>query len=108
MVMTKEEITDVARVGVLPGGEYAVYVKTDDELKIPHVHIWDNATNGKRFDSSLTLPDYQSLSHGHSTDIMSSELFMTFSNFMQQPCRTLHYQSNLEFAQEMWRDNNDE
>ena len=39
-----QEIKDVARIGILAGGEYSAYIKTDDELHIPHVHIWDNAT----------------------------------------------------------------
>ncbi len=102
----KQEIKDVARIGMLAGGEYSVYVKTDDELQIPHVHIWDNATNGKTFDCCITLADGQPLPHGCSTDTMSPELFAVFSEFMRQPCRHPHYQSNREFALEMWKDNN--
>ena len=102
----KEEITNVARIGILPGNEYAVYVKTDDELQIPHVHIWDNATNGKEFDSSISLKEYQFLPHGSSTDTLPAELLPVFINFMQQPCRNPYHQSNLEFAWEMWADNN--
>ncbi len=102
----KEEITNVARIGLLLGGKYSVYVKTDDELQIPHVHIWDNATNGKAFDFSITLADYQYLPHGHSTDTMSVRLFAAFLVFMQQPCRNPHYQSNRAYALEIWIDNN--
>lgn len=102
----KEEITNVARIGLLLGGKYSVYVKTDDELQIPHVHIWDNATNGRAFDCSVTLADCQHLPHGCSIDILSTKLLTAFLAFMQQPCRNPHYQSNREYALEMWIDNN--
>ncbi len=102
----KQEIKDVARIGMLAGGEYSVYVKTDDELQIPHIHIWDNATNGKKFDCAITLADGQSLPHEHSAGTMSANLLSEYSDFMRKPCRNPHYQSNREFAMEMWRDNN--
>ena len=104
----KQEIKDVARIGILTGGEYSVYVKTDDEQHIPHVHIWDNDTNGMKFDCAITLADYYYLPHGHCTDTISAELLCEYSDFMHQPCRNPHYQSNWEFAMEMWRDNNED
>lgn len=103
----KQEITNVARIGILAGGEYSVYVKTDDELHIPHVHMWDNATNGRKFDCSIALADYRHLPHGDSIDTMTAELQSIFSDFMRQPCRNPHYQSNQEYALEMWRGNNE-
>ena len=104
----KEEITNVARIGIMAEGKYSVYVKTDDELHIPHVHIWDNATNGRKFDCCIALADYQCLPHGRSTDSMPAELLAIFSDFMRQPCRNPHHKSNQEYALEMWLDNNED
>ena len=103
----KQEITNVARIGILAEGKYSVYVKTDDELHIPHVHIWDNATNGRKFDCSIALADYRHLPHGDSIDTMTAELLAIFSDFMRQPCRNPHHKSNQEYALEMWRGNNE-
>lgn len=72
------------------GGKYSVFIKMEDKLQIPYVQIWDNATNGKKFDCSIILAGYQYLPHGHSTDTMPPKHLAVFTDFMRQPCCNPH------------------
>lgn len=101
-----EQLNEMARVGFMNGQEYEVYVRTDDPGFIPHVHIFDVGTSGRKFDCCVQLEKSQYFSHGKHNSIMNAKMCREFAEFMEQPCRNPKYQNNYEFAVDMWNMNN--
>lgn len=100
------QLNEMAMIGNLHGQEYEVYVRTRDGGFIPHVHIFDTATNGRKFDCCVQLEKNQYFSHGKHNSVMGAKMRKEFAEFMEQPCRSPKYQNNYEFAVEMWNMNN--
>lgn len=79
-----KRLDEMARVGFLDNkARFEVYVRTDDRGFIPHVHIWDSATNGEDFDCCVKLETNEYFPHGHHTDKMNSKMCKAFNEFMR-------------------------
>lgn len=100
------QLNKMARVGFMNGQEYEVYVRTNDAGFIPHVHIFDVGTNGRKFDCCVQLETNKYFSHGKHTSVMNEKLCKDFAEFMEQPCRNPKYKNNYELAVDMWNLNN--
>ena len=109
----REEIADhlglneMARVGVInTPTKYDVQVWTDDAGYIPHVHIMDWGTRGKKFDCCVKLETNEFFPHGKHKSLMNKDMMKAFDTFMRQPSRNIHYRNNYEAAVNLWNDNN--
>jgi hypothetical protein len=98
-------LDEMARVGFMEGG-YEVYVRTDDPGYIPHVHVRDENTHGKEFETCIQLNTNRYFLHGHYKDILNSQQRKDFAKFMEGPSRNPKYRNNYEYAVDMWNDNN--
>ena len=101
----KMRLDEMARVGIMLNN-LDVVVYTDDKGYIPHVHILDRDTNGRDFDCCVRLETNRYFSHGKHLDTFNAKQCTEFNDFMKQPCRSLKYRNNYEFAVEMWNANN--
>lgn len=101
-------LDEIARVGFMEGQRYIIFVRTNDGGFIPHIHIMDQATNGRELDCCVKLEANEYFSHGKHQDILNSKLSKTLNDFMHQSCRSPKYSNNYEFAIEMWNMNNSE
>lgn len=105
--LRNKRLDEMARVGFIgKKAEFEVYIRTNDSGYIPHVHIWDSATNGDEFDCCVKLETNEYFPHGHHIDKMNKKMCKAFNDFMRQPCRSPKYKNNYELAVEMWNLNN--
>ena len=103
--MEQRERRDIARIGFFGRAkEYEVYVKTDDECQIPHVHVRDIYAET---DTAICLQSNKYCKHQnketHTFIYDFGELLLAF---MKEPCRSPRYADNYEFAVSMWNINN--
>lgn len=105
-----EMILEMARVGWMGVGKniqkYEIYIHTDDPGNIPHVHLRDYATRGKQFETCISLVSGEYFLHGKYSDKMNNYLARAFDKFMKAPSRNKKYDTNFEYAVDMWNDNN--
>lgn len=97
---------EMARIGFI-NGVFEVYVWTDDEGSIPHVHVRDAETKGSRFETCVKLETNEYFLHGSFTDTMDDKLMTDFHDFMCSNPRNPYFNSNYEFAIAMWNMNNE-
>lgn len=103
--MHSARLDEMARVGFI-GGEYEVYVWTDDSGNIPHVHVRDTNSRGENYETCVRLESNEYFLHGHYKDRMNSSMRKAFNAFMNEPCKNQRYQNNYDFAVDMWNSNN--
>ena len=103
-------ILEMARVGWMGVGKdtqkYEIYIHTDDPGNIPHIHLRDYSTRGHEFETCISLVSAEYFLHGKYSDKMNNSLAKTFDNFMRAPSRNKKYNTNFEYAIDMWNDNN--
>lgn len=105
-------IFDMSRVGYLTEFSFEVYIRTDDGGNIPHVHIWDTGTKGKKFSTcvKLTAPEY--FPHGgRYKDVFNTKQKKAFAAFMRAQAnlkaKWLGGQpTNYEYCCFLWNENN--
>lgn len=102
---TSARLDEMARVGFI-GGDMEVYVWTDDDGYVPHVHVRDKATRGKEFETCIILETNAYFLHGHYNDVFNAAARKAFNNFMHAPCQNIKYENNYEYAIDMWNGNN--
>lgn len=90
---------EIARIGYID--RFEIYICTDDEERIPHVHIKD----GKR-NISIKLERNEYIFHNGGKDKLSEDDCILFNRFMISPCKNKRYSTNYEYAVEMWNSNN--
>lgn len=98
-------LDEMARIGFM-GGNLEVYVWTDDAGKIPHVHVRDSNSQGMNFETCVRLDKPEYFLHGHYTDKMNHKQRKVFADFMRAKPIKAHFNTNYEFAVEMWNTNN--
>lgn len=98
-------LLEKARVGFI-NGQFEVYVHTDDGGNIPHVHVRDAETQGKKFETCISLLKSEYFLHGKYKDKISTSIANEFADFMESPSRNKRYNTNYEYAVDMWNDNN--
>jgi hypothetical protein len=101
-----EDLKETARIGFM--GDFEVFIYTDDSVHVPHFHVVDKMARGKEFNSCVVLENSQYLFHGNHSDELNPPQRKMLNDFMQMPCRNVHYRNNYEYAVDMWNMNNDE
>ena len=107
-VVGKEPLLEYyARIGFFgKKNELEVYIRTDDPGYIPHFHIRDTATQGKKFDACVELSTNKYFSHGCHTDTLNARQRKWLAEFMESKCNNPKWENNYEFAIDMWNANN--
>lgn len=107
----QREMVDIARIGFIEDLGFEVFVRTDDEESVPHVHIWDYDTRGEKVNScvKLLIPEY--LTHRDKcNNVFNPRQKEAFTNFMSEVKTSLIKRvpamTNYEFSCWMWGDNN--
>ena len=101
----REPLLEMARIGYI-NGQFEVYVHTDDDGHIPHVHIRDKATRGQQFETCVELKRSRYSLHGKYKDVMSGYMAKQFADFMESTPHNPRYQNNYELSVDMWNLNN--
>lgn len=96
-----------ARIGFFGYGfetKYEVYVRTDDECGVPHVHIRDEFD--PKHEVVITLHGSNFYPHDGYNGKLDEDDLNRLADFMSQPCRSPRFINNYEFAVTMWNCNN--
>ena len=77
------------------------------EGNIPHMHIWDDDTNGKRFHTCVCLNKVEYFHHNGKENVLSQKQKENLIVFLKSEClKNKRYKTNWEYALSMWNDNN--
>jgi hypothetical protein len=96
-----------ARIGFFGCGfesKYEVYVRTDDECQVPHVHVRDEFD--PKHEAIVTLHRACYYPHGGFNGKLDEDDLKCLADFMSQPYRSPRFANNYEFAVTMWNCNN--
>ena len=103
---------EIARIGFFgENDEYEVYIKTDDEMPIPHFHIRDSETQGERSETCVCIATNGYCLHDTFKDLLTpvqqallADYMISFSpyNLYRFP-----FTRNYERVAEIWNMNND-
>ena len=85
--------------------KFKVFV-CDDEFAIPHMHIWDDETNGKNTHTCVCLNKIEYFHHTGKEDILTPMQKKYLVDFLKEECKNQRYKTNWEYALSMWNDNN--
>lgn len=104
----KEPLMEMARIGYLGNKkEFEVYIHTDDSGKVPHFHLRDVATRGRKFETciEINLPRY--FLHGRYKSKLNRAMKDALANFMEMTsARAKDPRTNYEITAEAWDLNN--
>ena len=86
--------------------KFKVFV-CDDEFAIPHMHIWDDETDGKKIHTCVRLDKIGYFLHTGKEDILTPKQKKYLVDFLKEECKkNKRYKTNWEYALSMWNDNN--
>lgn len=90
-----------------PGSsKFKVFVN-GGEGNIPHMHIWDDDTDGERFHTCVCLNEIEYFHHSGKEDILSKKQKEALVDFLKSECsKNKRYKTNWEYLLSMWNDNN--
>ena len=78
-----------------------------DEGEIPHMHIWDDDTDGRKIHTCICLNKIEYFHHAGKEDILTPKQKKHLVNFLKDECKkNKRYKTNWEYALSMWNDNN--
>lgn len=73
----------------------------------PHMHIWDDDTNGKQLHTCVCLTKIEYFHHSGKEDILTQDQKEQLVFFLKDECKkNKRYKTNWEYALSMWNDNN--
>jgi hypothetical protein len=73
----------------------------------PHMHIWDDDTNGKQLHTCVCLTKIEYFHHNGKEDILTQDQKEQLVLFLKDECKkNKRYKTNWEYALSMWNDNN--
>ena len=85
--------------------KFKVFV-CSDEGEIPHMHIWDDETDGKKMHTCVCLNQIEYFHHTGKEDILTPKQKKYLVAFLKEECKNKRYKTNWEYALSMWNDNN--
>lgn len=100
---TMRLLGDMAKIGYL--GSYEIYIRTDDPGNIPHMHIWDRSTIGKKFHTCIRLDKAEYFHHTGKECTLDSKQIEELVNFLNQRHKILKV-TNWEYLLIQWTKNN--
>ena len=78
-----------------------------DEGEIPHIHIWDDETDGKKIHTCVCLDKIEYFHHTGKEEILTPKQKKYLVDFLKEECKkNKRYKTNWEYALSMWNDNN--
>lgn len=77
----KKDIEGISRIGFIE--DYEIYIKTDDEVCIPHFHI-RNRSNISDFNTSVCIEKTEYCFHNNKENELSADTKIKLQEFMQQ------------------------
>lgn len=98
------KLWELARVGILD--EYEIYIHIDDPGKIPHFHIWDYSTRGKKFHTCIRIDSPKYFHHTGKEDILNSKDKKDLCEFLQSKPRNKRFNTYWELLVDTWNLNN--
>lgn len=96
-----EEMADIAR---FPKGKLKISVWNNDGGSIPHFHIVDIATNGKKFNSAIFIQENRYFSHGTAKDVLDRQQRKMLDELLSGTDED--GDSNWEYLIKTWNKNN--
>ncbi len=73
----------------------------------PHMHIWDDDTNGRQLHTCVCLTKIEYFHHNGKEDILTQDQKELLVLFLKDECKkNKRYKTNWEYALSMWNDNN--
>lgn len=88
------------------GVELKVFIN-GSEGNTPHMHIWDNSSNGHSFHTCVCLNSINYFHHSGKEGVLSQKQKESLVEFLKSECSKNHrYKTNWEYALSMWNDNN--
>ena len=85
--------------------KFKVFV-CSDEGEIPHMHIWDDETDGKNTHTCVCLDKIEYFHHTGKEDVLTPNQKKYLVDFLKEECKNKRYRTNWEYALSMWNDNN--
>jgi len=86
--------------------KFKVFVN-DSEGNEPHMHIWDDDTNGKQLHTCVCLTKIEYFHHNGKEDVLTQDQKEQLVLFLKDECKkNKRYKTNWEYALSMWNDNN--
>ncbi len=74
---------------------------------VPHMHIWDDDTNGKQIHTCVCLTKIGYFHHNGKEDVLTPEQKVSLVAFLKDECKkNKRYKTNWEYALSMWNANN--
>ena len=103
---------EIARIGFFgENDEYEVYVKSDDEMSIPHFHVRNSETQDGHFETCVCIETNSYCLHDAYKDLLSSEQQGLLADYMTEfsPYNLYRWpiKRNYERIAEAWNINND-
>lgn len=86
--------------------EYEIYIHTDDPGNVPHFHIWDKETRGKKFHTCVRIDKAEYFHHNGKEDVLGVRDRKDLVNFLSSFHKNKRYGTNWEYLVSMWNDNN--
>ena len=84
-----------------------VFVCGNKDFAIPHMHIWDDETDGKKIHTCVCLDKIENFHHTGKEDILTPKQKKYLVDFLKEECKkNKRYKTNWEYALSMWNDNN--
>lgn len=73
----------------------------------PHIHIWDDETNGCKFHTCVCLNKIEYFHHNGKEGVLTPKQKEFLVKFLKSECtKNKRYKTNWEYALSMWNDNN--
>ncbi len=94
------------KIGKPESPKFKVFVN-GGEGNEPHMHIWDDDTNGKQLHTCVCLTKIEYFHHNGKEDILTQDQKELLVLFLKDECKkNKRYKTNWEYALSMWNDNN--
>ena len=99
----EDMLFEMAAIGDLDG-QHSVWIRSRDGGQIPHFHVVDSRTIGKKFNSAIFITDNRYFTHGQAKDVLSEKMRKKLMVFLRQADED--GESNWEYLVKTWNKNN--
>lgn len=99
-------LLEMAQVGPLDN-KLIIYIRSNDGGNIPHFHIIDKKTLGKKFHTCVEIKTNKYFHHTGKEDILNSKQRKNLNDFFKQKHKSAKLNlTNWEYCLILWNDNN--
>ena len=101
--MIRIPLFETARIGCI--GNLEIYIRTDDPDNIPHFHIWDKETMGRKFHGCIRIDKAEYCFQESKRSTLNSEQLGELVKFLESPYERYGI-TNWDRVVIAWNDNN--